>query len=84
MCKQLIFGLLILALNGGYSVIANAQLLEEIIVTAQKREQNMQDIGYCDHCFFRESTQGVGLYKINGFNCALAGCRNVRSGWWRD
>ena len=31
----------------------NAQVLEEIIVTAQKREQNIQDVGIAITRFFR-------------------------------
>ncbi len=42
-------------------LIANAQLLEEIVVTAQKREQNMQDVGISVTAFSGAQLRALGV-----------------------
>jgi iron complex outermembrane receptor protein len=40
--------------------VASAQLLEEVIVTAQKREQSLQDVGIAVSAFNGEQIQQLG------------------------
>ncbi len=46
-------------LLGGYA--ANAQILEEVVVTAQKREQNLQDVPISVTAFSGEQLSALGI-----------------------
>lgn len=46
-----------------YPVAAQAQVLEEIIVTAQKREQNLQDVNIAITAFSGKQLKELGLYN---------------------
>ena len=61
--NKLIFGVLILALNGGYSVTIHAELMEEITVTAQKREQSIQDVGIAVTAFSGDQIRELGFTR---------------------
>lgn len=43
--------------------LSHAQLLEEVLVTAQKREQNIQDVGISITAFSGEQIQALGLIE---------------------
>ena len=45
----------------GQSVLAQGSLLEEVIVTAQKREQSMQDVGSSITSFSGNQLQNLGI-----------------------
>ncbi|MEH6519405.1 MAG: TonB-dependent receptor [Halioglobus sp.] len=49
-------------LMGGY---AQAQMLEEVIVTAQKREQSLQDVGIAVTAFSGDTMQAMGIDSIS-------------------
>ena len=61
MAKKYLFILMVLAVAGS----VNAQVLEEIIVTAQKREQNLQDVGISITAFGWEQLQELNLNNSN-------------------
>jgi len=43
------------------SGLANAAVLEEVIVTAQKREQNLQDVGISVTAFSGDQLKNLGV-----------------------
>ena len=54
-------GLLILLTIVGYSGLTNAQLLEEVVVTAQKREQSLQDVAISITAFTGGQIRSLGF-----------------------
>ncbi len=65
MNSQFIFGksLLVIALSLVVPA-AHAQMLEEVVVTAQKREQSMQDVGIAVTAFSGDALQAMGVDSI--------------------
>lgn len=59
---QKILGLAV-AVCAGVTAVGSAQaaVLEEVIVTAQKREQNLQDVGGVGFRVYRRSGSRIGL-----------------------
>ena len=59
---QLSLGIATIAgvISGGAFAQGNASLLEEVIVTAQKREQNLQDVGVSVSAFSGELVRSLG------------------------
>ena len=53
------FSIAVVALT--FSNFASAQLLEEIIVEAQKREQNLQDVGIAVTAFSGDQLRALGI-----------------------
>ena len=47
--------------TGGYAPAVDAQVLEEVVVTAQKREQDIQDVGIAITAFSGDQLRGLGL-----------------------
>ena len=60
-CLQRVSLTLILLLLGGLPVTSFAQVLEEIIVTAQKREQNLQEVGVSITAFTDNQIRELGM-----------------------
>ena len=45
--------------------LASAQMLEEVVVTAQKREQSLQDVGIAVTAFSGDTMQAMGIDSIS-------------------
>ena len=55
----------------------NAQVLEEIIVTAQKREQNIQDVGIAITAFSGEQMRQLGYTNAQQITALAPGVHTV-------
>ena len=60
MKNPLILAALLALLAGTLSGLLNAQILEEIVVTAQKKEQSLQDVGVSVTAFNEEQIAALG------------------------
>ena len=63
--KYLILGGLSIVMGIGPVLVAQAQQLEEIVVTAQRREQNLQDVPVSLQTFSGESMNDKGFDTLN-------------------
>ena len=55
------------------SSVLTAQVLEEVIVTAQKREQNLQDVGVSVTAFSGEQVRSLGFTRSNDVMAQMPG-----------
>ena len=58
--------------------LVNAQVLEEIIVTAQKREQNIQDVGIAISAFSGEQMRQLGYTNAQQITALAPGVHTVQ------
>ena len=77
--KPLIIVTLALALGGGFPAAAQAQVIEEVIVTAQKREQNMQDVGISISAFSGEQLTELGITDSTDLVAITPGLQHVQA-----
>ena len=57
----------------GLATPASADLLEEIIVTAEKREENLQDVSVSVTAFSSETLKDIGLTNTNDIGQYIPG-----------
>ena len=69
---------LILLLACALAGVAKAQLLEEVIVTAQKREQNIQDVGIAITAFSGEQMRQLGYSNAQQITALAPGVHTVQ------
>ena len=74
MVKRSILILMVFAVAGP----VNAQVLEEIIVTAQKREQNIQDVGIAITAFSGEQMRQLGYTNAQQITALAPGVHTVQ------
>ena len=74
MVKRSILILMVFAIAGP----VNAQVLEEIIVTAQKREQNIQDVGIAITAFSGEQMRQLGYTNAQQITALAPGVHTVQ------
>ena len=74
MAKRSILILMVFAVAGP----VNAQVLEEIIVTAQKREQNIQDVGIAITAFSGEQMRQLGYTNAQQITALAPGVHTVQ------
>ena len=77
--KPLLIATVILALNSLLPLTVQAQSIEEIIVTAQKREQNIQDVGISISAFSGEQLTQLGITNSTDLVAVTPGLQNVQS-----
>lgn len=59
--KPMVSALAAATLSAGVVMPINAAVLEEVVVTAQKREQNLQDVGIAVNAFSGEQMRALGF-----------------------
>lgn len=59
-------------------VVGNAAVLEEVVVTAQKREQNMQDVGISISAFTGDQIKTLGYTNAQQVTALAAGVSTVQ------
>ena len=74
MAKRSILIIMVFAIAGPI----NAQVLEEIIVTAQKREQNIQDVGIAITAFSGEQMRQLGYTNAQQITALAPGVHTVQ------
>ena len=74
MAKKIVIALMSFAVSG----LVNAQVLEEIIVTAQKREQNIQDVGIAITAFSGEQMRQLGYTNAQQITALAPGVHTVQ------
>ena len=74
MAKKIVIVLMSFAITG----LVNAQVLEEIIVTAQKREQNIQDVGIAITAFSGEQMRQLGYTNAQQITALAPGVHTVQ------
>src|SRR3989338_4983751 len=82
MRKSLLLGCAVLALSAGQSLaqeVEDAAAVEEIVVTAQKRSENLQDVPVSVTAFNAQALEDRGVSNVIGLNNLAPGLR-VSSG----
>ena len=79
-CCRLVSVLLLLP------ALANAQFLEEVVVTAQKREQNVQDVGISVTAFTGDDLAAIGVRSVEDLSAQTPNLEYDNNGpapWYR-
>lgn len=67
--RRLLYGVALAFLAGA----AEAQTIEEVVVTAQKREQNLQDVGIAVSAFGEEQIKALGISTADNIADSVSG-----------
>ncbi|WP_123181926.1 hypothetical protein [Zhongshania marina] len=59
---------------------SGSRLLEEIIVTAQKREQRIEDVPISIQAFSQEKMEALGISSVQGIQLATPGLTVTQAG----
>ena len=62
----------------GLAATSQAQVLEEVVVTAQKREQGLQDVGISVTAFSGEQVDALGYTNANEITAMTPGVHTVQ------
>ena len=68
----------IILLTFAFAGLVNAQVLEEVIVTAQKREQNIQDVGIAITAFSGEQMRQLGYANAQQITALAPGVHTIQ------